>query len=211
MDINPGFHGDDYLRKVVWFCLKKSKYFVETGMAFGNSLMAVCNHFPSVKPFSCEPSKKYDAAIKRFTKIPRVTILNKESPDALYDFLEMQPDMASHNTVFWLDAHDDSGKFIWPLRKEIEFITSKFLRPFIFIDDFLVPGKRKFGHDSYHGQACSFDYIEDSIKVEGFNLVYPAYTERTSKHHPLRGWCLIEYGHCDFKLKQKFRVESTVR
>ena len=63
------------------------------------------------------------------------------------------------------------------------------------IDDFKVPGLECFGYDVYEGQECSFEYINDSLNPQlDYNFYYPMYTDRTSKHHPLRGWVLIEYG-----------------
>ena len=52
-----------------------------------------------------------------------------------------------------------------------------------------------FHGDHYQDQVCSFDYIRGSIR-EGlkYDLYYPAYRERTSEHHVLRGWGLIAWG-----------------
>ena len=88
-----------------------------------------------------------------------------------------------------MDAHDYG--FEWPLKYEVEFITSNFKEYFIIIDDFKVPHCTLFGYDSYNEQECSYDFIKDSIKEQSYRLIYPGYTDKTSKHHPLRGWGLI--------------------
>jgi hypothetical protein len=102
--------------------------------------------------------------------------------------------MLSENVLFWLDAHGYGFK--WPLREEVSFITGHFQTAYVLIDDFKVPGLDCFGYDLYDGQECSFDYIRDALdeSIE-YSLYYPSYTERTSRHHPLRGWGLIEFGH----------------
>jgi hypothetical protein len=97
--------------------------------------------------------------------------------------------------LFWLDAHGYG--FEWPLREEVSVITTYWQKAYLLIDDFLVPGLDCFGYDEYKGQVCSFDYIKNSLNDQHeYSLYYPPYIERTSKHHPLRGWGLIEYGHC---------------
>ena len=64
------------------------------------------------------------------------------------------------------------------------------------IDDFLVPGIDCFSYDEYDGQICSFNYIKGSLSYKHeYRLYYPTYINRTSKHHPLRGWGLVEFGH----------------
>lgn len=205
--MHPGFHDDAYLRLVIFHCLKQSQFFVETGSAIGNSVVTVANQFPTVRIFSCEPSKAHEEAAKRTKDLSQVTLLKKISPDALYDFMIMAPEMIHQDTVFWLDAHDsiNTGKFEWPLRAEIDLITRYFDKGFIFIDDFEVPGRPDFGFDRYQSQKCCLAYIIDYIKCP-YRLYYPTYKERTSKHHPLRGWCLIVFGHDDMKFEEKFAV-----
>ena len=60
----------------------------------------------------------------------------------------------------------------------------------------MVPDKPIFGYDSYNGQQCSHEYIKDAISWEDeeYSLYYPAYTEHTSRIHPLRGWGLYSHG-----------------
>jgi len=96
--------------------------------------------------------------------------------------------------LYWLDAHGYGFK--WPLREEIATLTGNCAKAFVLIDDFLVPGLDCFGYDRYENQICSFEYIADSMdRKHQYRVYFPHYTERTSKHHPLRGWVLIEFGH----------------
>jgi hypothetical protein len=116
--------------------------------------------------------------------------------------------------LFWLDAHGYG--FEWPLRKEISFITTNFERAYILIDDFKVPGLDCFGFDEYDGQVCSFEYIKSALNPGlEYRLCYPNYKERTSAHHPLRGWGLLEFGHNEdltlpASLRNKVRCISKV-
>ena len=90
-----------------------------------------------------------------------------------------------------MDAH--SSGFKWPLKQEIEMITSDYRYYAIIIDDFMIQGQEQFGYYAEEGIKCSLNYIEDSIKCRSNmpNIFFPKYKEKTSRHHPLRGWCLI--------------------
>jgi len=43
--------------------------------------------------------------------------------------------------------------------------------------------------------VCAFETIANSMKpAVDYRLYYPKYTEKTSLHHPLKGWVMIEFG-----------------
>jgi hypothetical protein len=113
--------------------------------------------------------------------------------------------------LFWLDAHGHG--FDWPLRQEVEFVSSNIKHGYVLIDDFKVPGVEAFGYSAYDGQVCSRDYIKEAMdRSWPHRLYYPDYTEHTSAHHPLRGWGLFAVGpdaEIDFPtaLRSKVRVE----
>lgn len=190
-----GFHGDTYLISFAINILNKVEQFIETGTSTGSTLVFVSRKFPRISLWSCEPDKKAYAFAKLKTKdFSNIYLSNKTSPEFLFDFKKNNPDLVSKDTFFWLDAH--ANGFEWPLKREIEFITTNFKKSYIFIDDFLVPGRPWFGYDEYDDQVCSMDFIRDSLtKTNVYTVYYPTYQDRTSPFCKLRGWVLIEFGH----------------
>jgi len=195
MDV--GFHGDRYLLGVVDVLLNQSDIFIETGSNVASTLAYVARTSPNLPCYSCEPDvEAYRRAIDNSKDLPNVHIFNELSQDFISRIKTKHSDFFAKRALFWLDAH--SYGFRWPLKDEISFITRYFPSAYILIDDFQVPGLDMFGYDRYQDQICSYEGIKDAIKPDlNFNLYYPAYTERTSPHHSLRGWGLIEYGHAE--------------
>ena len=190
-----GFHGDKYLLRLVHVVIRSCLYFIETGTNVGSTLAYVGRTYPAVKCLSCEPDTgAFNHAVKNTSELPNVSIYNEPSQDFILRLKRQYDHLFEKNTLFWLDSHGDG--FNWPLKEEISFITTNFKSPYILIDDFKVPGLDIFGYDKYEDQECSFDYIKNALNPKlSYYLYYPTYTARTSKHHPLRGWGLIEYGH----------------
>ena len=189
-----GFHGDQYLLQLVDLIIRKCSYFIETGTNVGSTLAYVARKYRNIHCLSCEPnSRAFQQALKNTRNLPNASIFNQTSQE-FFRFIEIEcSHLFDQNILFWLDAHGQG--FRWPLKEEISFITGKFKRAYILIDDFKVPGSPCFGYDQYKGQICSFEYIKDVINQKvSYKLYYPSYNERTSQHHPLRGWGLIEYG-----------------
>jgi len=192
-----GFHGDHYLLDVVSALIGRVDVFIETGANVGSTLAYVAKTFPGLPCYSCEPdAEAYRRALENTNNLPNVHLFNELSQDFINLIKTKYSDLFTKQALFWLDAHGYG--FQWPLKDEIAFITRNFPAAYILIDDFQVPGLDVFGYDRYEEQVCSFDGVRDAI-FPGlkFNLYYPAYTEHTSQHHPLRGWGLIEYGHKD--------------
>lgn len=187
--LSVGFHGDRYLIEVAEHLLAAAAAFVETGSNVGSTLRWVAQTFPAIPCLSCEPDPRaFSEATTNTGSLANVSVSNLPAQAFLQggDVSELP----RRRVVFWLDAHGFG--FEWPLRDEIAIITSRFDSADVLIDDFLVPGMPMFGWDSYDGQECSYDYIRDALKPErSYRLYYPSYTERTSPHHPLRGWGLI--------------------
>ena len=137
--------------------------------------------------------------LKKTSELPNVSIFNESSQKFILRLKRDTFICLIRMFYFWLDSHGYGFK--WPLKEEIASIIANFKSPYILIDDFKVPGLDSFGYDKYEGQECSFDYIKEELDSNlAYNLYYPTYTDRTSKHHPLRGWGLIEFGHVN-KLK----------
>ncbi len=192
---DSGFHGDTYLVNFALHALKNAEQYVETGASNGSTLVFVAKKFPNIRAWSCEPDKESYAFSREKTKDLQNVNLSKEmSPEFLYNLVKNNPGLTEKDTLFWLDAH--ANGFSWPLKKEVEFITSNFDKAYIFIDDFLVPNRPWFGYDAYDGQICSMDFISDSLdKKHSYTVYYPTYQDRTSSYCKLRGWVLIEFGH----------------
>lgn len=189
-----GFHGDEYLCDFVSLCLSQAEQFIETGTNVGSTLAYVLKKFFNMPMYSCEPdqeARSYAAA--KTAKFKNVTIDSRVSPDFIYELIDKNKNLLEKNTVFWLDAHDYG--YNWPLKEEIKAITENFKKAFVFIDDFKVPGLDCFKYCEYDGQVCSHDFIKRHINSEiDYLLYYPAYTDKTSKHHPLVGWGMICFG-----------------
>jgi len=192
---NVGFHGDTYLSDLVDTITKEVNVFVETGTNVGSTIAYVARTYPHIRCLSCEPDiEAFQYAMKNTAGLSNVTIYNETSQEFLSRIKRQHAELFEQNTLFWIDAHGYGFK--WPLKEEIAFITTNFKAANILIDDFKVPGLDCFAYDEYQGQECSFDYIKNSINLKlNYNIYYPNYTERTSKHHPLRGWGLIVFGH----------------
>jgi len=189
-----GFHGDSYLIELTDLALKDASHFIETGTNVGSTLRHVARRHPHVYCLSCEPdSKAFSCAEKNTADLANVTIFNMTSQAFLG---ELDPALLDGNPVFWLDAHGYG--FEPPLREEVRFVTSRFKRGRMLIDDCEVPGLPVFGYNRYRDRACNLDYISGDLDpAHDYRITYPSYKDRTSRHHPLRGWILIEFGYAE--------------
>ncbi len=189
-----GFHGDNHLIAVVdYLVLEGVEFFIETGSNVGSTLSFFSGKYPHIQCFSCEPNDEaYQKAKQNTDNNSNVKVFNMLSQDFIKEIHDQYSFIYEKKTLFWLDAHGYG--FSWPLKEEIAFITKYFKNAFILIDDFKVPDKNMFGYDLYRDQECSFNYIKNDLYDEKFILYYPEYTEKTSSHHPLRGWGLIRIG-----------------
>jgi hypothetical protein len=192
-----GFHGDRHLLALVNELLAHCSQFIETGANVGSTLVYVASRHPDIRCLSCEPDPiGFRRASENAAPYPNATVLPLTSGDFFAHIEEKDPNLFSHRTLFWLDAHGHG--FRWPLQEEVAFVTKRFKSAFLLIDDFEVPGMNVFGYDVYEDQVCSFAAIKDAIHPGlPYRLYYPDYTERTSSHHPLRGWGLIAYGEIE--------------
>jgi hypothetical protein len=192
-----GFHGDDYLLLLVNELMPLIGAFVETGTNVGTTARYVAKTYPGIPVYSCEPDLGAFAAARRnLADCPNVRLYNMKSPGFLHLIHRQHPFLKTAANLYFLDAHGHGFK--WPLREELTFITATLDAAYVLIDDFKVPGLDCFGYDKYDGQECSFDYVKSALNPKlTYSLYYPSYTERTSPHHPLRGWGLIEFGHGD--------------
>lgn len=198
--IDVGFHGDKYLLGLAGQLAAKSKVFVETGSNVGSTLAYVAKNNPQIRCLSCEPDPAaFAEANKHAGKYGNVSLFRGTSQQFINYLSERGAEIFTEPSFFWLDAH--SYGFEWPLKAELEFITQNFKSGFILIDDFKVPGRDHFGYDQYGEQICSFDYVKGALNSKfQYQLYYPTYDDRTSRHHPLRGWGLIIFGCDDFRI-----------
>jgi len=205
-----GFHGDLYLIGLASHLLDRCDVFIETGTNVGSTLAFVGERYPELPCRSCEPDAKACETARATTcKMPNISVANTGAIAFLAEIIE-SGDFDAQIPVFWLDAHGCG--FRWPLQDEVRLITNHWQQAWILIDDFLVPEMPCFGYDEYDGQICSFDYVKDHLSPDhAYQLVYPTYADKTSEHHPLRGWGLIAYGDTalDFpeEIASRIRVE----
>jgi len=190
-----GFHGDEYLLQFVDVIIRDCDCFIETGTNVGSTLAYMARNYARLECLSCEPDEDaYRLALDHTSRLSNVSVYNETSQEFLIRLDREYSHFFNKNVLFWLDSHGYGFK--WPLREEIAFISSGFKSPYILIDDFKVPGSDCFGYDAYEGQECSLDYIQGALKPRpDYSLYYPLYTEKTSRHHPLKGWGLIGFGH----------------
>lgn len=201
--IDIGFHGDEYLLSLVEQLAVRCKVFIETGANVGSTLAYVAGNYPQLRCFSCEPDQlAFEQAGKNAGKYSNVALLNGTSQQFIEHISKFEQWLFSEQCLFWLDAHGYG--FEWPLKTELEFITKKFKSGYILIDDFRVPGREDFVYDKYQENICSYDYVKGVLNTEKtYQLYYPTYRDRTSKHHPLCGWGLLIFGHDDFRIPQQ--------
>jgi hypothetical protein len=191
---NVGFHGDKHLLRLVDIIMQPVNSFIETGTNVGSTLIYMARTYPDAACYSCEPDLlAYREAVKNGRELSGVHIYNETSQMFFQRLEKEQSCLFEEAALFWLDAHGYGFK--WPLREEVNFITTKFSSAYMLIDDFKVPGLSCFGFDSYKGQECSLEYIKSALNPERkYDVYYPAYTEKTSHFHSLRGWGLIMFG-----------------
>jgi hypothetical protein len=189
-----GFHGDRYLLQLADHLLGQADAFIETGGNVGSTLAYVARRFPKIDAFSSEPDEAaFAEAIRNIEGLANAVCVKAPSPASIETLIADRPDLLERPTVFWLDAHGYG--FEWPLRDEIALITERFRLAALLIDDFRVPGRDGFKWDRYGGHECSFDYIRESLAPNrDYRLYYPTYEEKTSPHHPLTGWGLLDCG-----------------
>lgn len=196
----PGFHGDRHLMALVDHLMAETDWFIETGTHVGTTLAYVARKYPAVRCLSCEIEPNHRAVAEHaVARYPQVTIHPDDAVAFLARLEREHPEIFQERVLFWLDAHGYG--FRWPLRDEVAWVTSKFRAARVLIDDFRVPGHPQFGFDEYDGQVCGYEFIRDAIDPgAGPRLWLPCYTEHTSRHHPLRGWCLMEWGEPAFSI-----------
>ena len=157
-----GFHGDQYLQKIVDGVIQNCDCFIETGTNVGSTLSYVARTYPYLNCLSCEPRlQAFQQALKNTKGLQNVKIYNETSQNFMKRIETQHEYLVKKNAFFFLDAHGPGFK--WPLKEEIAFITKKFKAFYILIDDFKVPGLDCFGYDEYGEQRCSFDYIKEGM------------------------------------------------
>jgi hypothetical protein len=189
-----GFHGDRHLLDIVDEVLQRAHAFVETGTHVGSTAMYVARTYPGIMVYSCEPGvQAYMQAEANLRDYENAQVYNMESPRFLQFLHDRHPMLQASVNLYFLDAH--GGGLQWPLKKELAFLTENLPAAYLLIDDFKVPGADHFGYERYDGDECSFEYIREGFDPRReYRLWLPKYTECTSRHHPLRGWVLIEFG-----------------
>lgn len=190
-----GFHGDKYEIEFFNSAIKHSEQYIETGVSNGSTFTYIAKNFPNLPVLGCEPDKESYLFAKDKTKtFSNAKLMQETSPEYFFNIARQDKEILAKDTFFWLDSHGNG--FSWPLKKEVEYVTSNFKKGYIAIDDFLVPERPWFGYDQYDGQVCSMDFISSSLSPKhSYTVFYPGYKDQTSTFCKLRGWILIEFGH----------------
>jgi hypothetical protein len=190
-----GFHGDYYLARAMLGVIGQSGAFIETGSLSGDTTGLVARRFPGLAIHTCDANpRNYEIAKRRLSGHPNVDVRLDPSPGFLEHLFAEAPAIASRRPSFWLDAHGHDFKC--PLADEVRIVSGLCPTAAIAIDDFKVPGRPKFGFDTYRdGISLTWEYIEPSLAAgTDYRIIQPAYDAWTSLHHPPRGWILILSG-----------------
>lgn len=189
-----GFHGDEYLLRLVDSIAPRCASFIETGCNVGSTASYVARTFSHLRVSSCEPDDTAFAVAERtLDPFANATVVNEPSPGFLHAIFDADPDIARVCSLCWLDAHGYG--FQWPLAREVALLTSRCDSGFLLIDDFQIPDRPDFAFDEYEGQVCGLDLVRPALSPgKAYQLFLPSYREHTSKHHPLVGTALIVFG-----------------
>ena len=169
-------------------------HFIETGSNEGVSLAYAASLRGDIPMRSCEPSAQALAKARlRCRSYANVGLADTPSPQFLMDVIHEFPDVTNQLPVFWLDAHAHGVSL--PLGQEIALATTRYPRGYMFIDDFQAPDRPWFGFDAYVDGVIGMDYLIRHLnRQRGYVIVLPRYREKTSTHHPLRGWACVSWG-----------------
>lgn len=189
-----GFHGDLHLARAIGLALADADILIETGSNRGISLAYAASLRPDIPVRGCEPLPPLlKDARRRTASYPLARVDGVPSPDAVHDLLREFPAVTDMKPVFWLDAHAHGVPL--PLGQEIALITRVYPRGHMFIDDFEVPERPWFGFDAYPDGVIDLDYALRHLAVrDDYMLTLPRYRDKTSTHHPLRGWACFSWG-----------------
>jgi hypothetical protein len=151
----------------------KADVFVETGFFRGQTAVVVRSWDKDINIVEVEINPEYCQYGESIFKNDKNTnIIQGDSGVFLLNNIEMFREY--ENPVFYLDAHWDPNN--WQLRNEIKNIC-RLKSPIIIIDDFKTPNpdgtiSDRHGYDSYNGQDCDREYIEDLIKPHTDCVLY---------------------------------------
>jgi hypothetical protein len=157
------FNGDGFICKE--FLSLKNKFklntAIETGSCFYVTSEWLGNNFEQV--FTCEINYEYAKfGLHRVENMPNVKYAMIDSVSYIRDILPLII-KETDNCIYFLDAHWND---FCPLLDEINLIGEIKTNqpPIIAIHDFYT-GNPEHGHDTYHGQPFTYEWIEPSLKV----------------------------------------------
>lgn len=199
-----GFHGDEYLLRLVDAIAPRCTSFIETGCNVASTASYVARTYPTLRVSSCEPDlEAFEVAERTLAMSASATVVNEPSPGFLHALFDVEPELAQECSLCWLDAHGYGYR--WPLADEVALLTSRCDSGFLLIDDFQIPGRPDFAFDEYDGQVCGLELVRPALAGgKTYQLFLPCYSEHTSPHHPLVGTALITFG-VEFELPQDLK------
>lgn len=188
--------------KIMIKCLENAKYFIETGLYLGYASYFVAKNFNNIKCYSCEiNSNFYEKANDNIGILDNLKTELCESPNALYKLSEYYGNnIFNEYTLFWIDAHWGNDYCPDPLKDEINYITEKFKKFTIFIDDFVIFYDNRFTNDNFTIESI----IPHINNKENVKIYMPCYD---SNHHDCNnindysqqpvGYCIITTENID--------------
>jgi glycosyltransferase involved in cell wall biosynthesis/GR25 family glycosyltransferase involved in LPS biosynthesis len=205
-EFNNCFHGDDYFIKFVENAVNKSDTFIETGTFRAASSNYIATKYPDKQIYSCETHTPYYELSKEYTR--NLKNINFSNTDSMTMLNTLVNQYNKNTCTFFLDAHTHEYS---PLKDELEFIIKNFENYYIFIDDFMVPGKAQFNYNKLKNINYTLDNIISVIDNKNLNIYFPNYDEKTSIYHPLVGWTLITNQQLDPETEKTFSVKKMVQ
>ena len=189
------FHNDLFMMRIILTCLEKAEYFIETGLFLGYTSYFVAKNFPNIKCYSCENNIDFlNLATINIGTLDNLKIELICSPYGLHNLNTTYDDsIFDKYNIFWIDAH--FYKYC-PLNEEIDYITQKFKKFTMFIDDFCIPYDNKFRND---GDGFTIESIKPYINnKEKLKIYMPCYDSNHpdcnnihDESEPPIGYCII--------------------
>lgn len=209
------FHGDIILKRFLLEVISTFKVssFIETGTHMGHSTTFVTSMKKSLKIFSCEINKDFFNISKDALKSYRnISVYNENSPVFLRNLI--QSNTIGSLPLFFLDAH---WYEYWPLRDELNIITSSLDKAIIIVDDVKIPGREDFasiinkiniaGVDNKNIRLVNVEMIKQVLNSSsGYDFLLPSYYPRDAFPIWKGYFCgyTVIFENCDITLFKNF-------
>lgn len=155
----PAFEGDTYIAATVTEIINRVNpdIIIETGTHLGNTTRFFTSFNKPV--LGLEKNEEFlKLTLKTLEGCNNVQVLLGDSPTLLTENFEILKD----KKIFgFLDAHWGGG-FI--LERELDFLATINVKPYLAIHDFYNPNHPKYGYDHHDGHPYNFEFYEPYFK-----------------------------------------------